>query len=121
MDDGTLVDASFESHRLPFLISQMSATLDKELFGSFFHGAPIFNVPGRTFPVSTYYLEDLLEQTNHIIEEGSRCAIRDYSGRETVSLWVTTRGGGKQRETADYQINEDVSDDFPEYSMATRK
>lgn len=101
--------------------SQMSATLDTELFGNFFRGAPIVNVPGRTFPVCTLYLEDLLEQTNHIIEVGSRCAVRDFSRRETVSLWVTARGGEKRRETADYQMNEDVSDDFPDYSMATRK
>jgi len=99
----------------------MSATLDKELFGTFFYEAPIVNVPGRTFPVSTYYLEDLLEHTNHIIEEGSRCATRNFSARETVSLWVTNRGGEKRRETADYQLTEDVSDDYPDYSLATRK
>jgi len=99
----------------------MSATLDTELFSNFFHGAPVINVPGRTFPVSTYYLEDILELTNHLIEEGSRCARRDFRNRETVSLWVTGRGGEKRRETADYQMNEDVSDDFPDHSMATRK
>lgn len=99
----------------------MSATLDKQLFGTFFLEAPIVVVPGRTFPVSTFYLEDLLEQTNHIIEEGSRYARRDISKRETVSMYVTSRGGEKRRETADYQTTEDVSDDFPGYSLATRK
>ena len=98
----------------------MSATLDTELFGSFFFGAPVINVPGRTFPVSTYYLEDILEKTKHIIDEGSRCARRDHRGRETVSLWVTGRGGEKRRETSDYQRNDNVSNDFPDYSMATR-
>jgi HrpA-like RNA helicase len=100
---------------------QMSATMDTKLFGTFFHGAPIVNVPGRTFPVSTFYLEDLLDQTNHMIEEGSRYARRDFSGRETATMWVTSRGGEKRRETADYQINEDVSDAFPGYRLATRK
>jgi len=99
----------------------MSATLDTELFGNFFRGAPIVNVPGRTFPVQTYYLEDLLDLTNHRIEEASRCAKRDFRGRETVSLFVTTRGGERRRETADYQVDEGVSDDFPGYSMETRR
>lgn len=98
----------------------MSATLDTELFGSFFCDAPVINVPGRTFSVSTYYLEDLLEKTKHLIDEGSRCARRDHSSRETVSLWVSGRGGEKRRETADYQMNDQVSNDFSTYSMATR-
>lgn len=71
--------------------------------------------------MSTYYLEDLLEHTNHIIEEGSRYARRDVSGRETVSMFVTSRGGEKRKETADYQMNDDASDDFPGYKLATRK
>jgi HrpA-like RNA helicase len=100
----------------------MSATLDTKLFGTFFHGSPIVNVPGRTFPVSTFYLEDVLEQTNHIIEEGSRYARRDNRrDRKTISMNVTSRGGEKRRETADYQMNEDVSDHFPGYKLATRK
>jgi HrpA-like RNA helicase len=102
-------------------ITQMSATLDTKLFGTFFHGSPIVNVPGRTFPVRTFYLEDVLEHTNHIIEEGSRHARRDFNGRETVSMYVTSRGGERRREQADYQMNEDVSDDFPGYKLATRK
>lgn len=101
---------------------QMSATLDTKLFGTFFCGSPIVNVPGRTYPVSTFYLEDVLEETNHIIEEGSRYTRRDYiRDRETISMSVTSRGGEKRRETADYQLNEDVSDKFPGWSLATRK
>lgn len=99
----------------------MSATLDTKLFSNFFRSAPVINVPGRTFPVSTYYLEDILEKTNHLIEEGSRCTKRDFNNRESVSLWVSGRGGEKRRETADYEMNEDVSDEYPSYSIATRK
>jgi pre-mRNA-splicing factor ATP-dependent RNA helicase DHX38/PRP16 len=32
-----------------------SATLDAERFSSFFGGAPIFRIPGRTFPVTRHY------------------------------------------------------------------
>lgn len=38
----------------------MSATLDAELFSKYFNGCPIINVPGFTYPVRTYYLEDVL-------------------------------------------------------------
>ena len=33
----------------------MSATLDTEMFSSYFNRAPIYSVPGRTFPVDVYY------------------------------------------------------------------
>ncbi len=101
----------------------MSATLDAELFKSFFNGAPLVSVPGRTFPVATYYLEDLLDATDHIIEEGSRYARRQRNERETTSLFVSTRGGEKRRETVslDSELSINVSDDFAGYKMSTRR
>ncbi|CAN0897445.1 DExH-box ATP-dependent RNA helicase DExH6 [Linum grandiflorum] len=38
----------------------MSATLDAERFAQYFGGCPIIRVPGFTFPVRTFYLEDVL-------------------------------------------------------------
>ncbi|KAJ0980405.1 hypothetical protein J5N97_008660 [Dioscorea zingiberensis] len=38
----------------------MSATIDAERFSQYFGGCPIIQVPGFTYPVSTYYLEDVL-------------------------------------------------------------
>jgi ATP-dependent RNA helicase DHX29 len=101
----------------------MSATLDAELFKTFFYGAPLVSVPGRTFPVATYYLEDLLDATDHIIEEGSRYARRQRNERETASLSVTTRGGEKRRETVslDSELSINVSDEFAGYKMSTRR
>ncbi|KAL9184942.1 hypothetical protein ACHAXT_002719 [Thalassiosira profunda] len=102
----------------------MSATMETELFSSFFRGAPVINVPGRTFPVSSYHLEDLLDATGHIIEAGSRYAFReDYRG-DTASLWVTTRGGEKRKETVDLTSQTqpgEVSDLYAGYSMSTRR
>lgn len=106
----------------------MSATMETELFTSFFsfQGAatPLISVPGRTFPVVPYYLEDLLDATGHIIEEGSRYAFRENNYGETASLWVTTRGGEKRKEMVDLtsQVTPgDVSDVYSEYTMATRR
>jgi ATP-dependent RNA helicase DHX29 len=98
--------------------------MDAKLFCSFFQNAPLLSVPGRTFPVSTYCLEDLLDATDHIIEEGSRFARREDRYNERAQLWVTNRGGEKRRETVDLVSQTDVgdvSDMFPGYKMSTRR
>ncbi|CAN0359512.1 unnamed protein product, partial [Ectocarpus sp. 8 AP-2014] len=41
----------------------MSATLNADLFSNYFSQAPKLNIPGYTFPVEEYYLEDALELT----------------------------------------------------------
>ncbi|PHH75424.1 hypothetical protein CDD80_2377 [Ophiocordyceps camponoti-rufipedis] len=43
----------------------MSATVDAERFSTYLGGAPILNVPGRTFPVDVRYLEDAVEITGY--------------------------------------------------------
>lgn len=43
----------------------MSATVNADLFSSYLGGAPILNVPGRTFPVDVRYLEDAIELTGY--------------------------------------------------------
>ena len=104
----------------------MSATIDSKVFSDFFSGAPFLDIPGRTFPVSSYYLEDLLEATGHIIEEGSRCAIRgDRVKSDTAQLWVTGRGGARHKKVVSLEdeIHREVvsEDDFSDYSMNTRR
>ncbi|KJR84503.1 ATP dependent RNA helicase [Sporothrix schenckii 1099-18] len=43
----------------------MSATVDAERFSKYLGGAPVLNVPGRTFPVQVQYLEDAVEATGY--------------------------------------------------------
>ncbi|KAF2625113.1 P-loop containing nucleoside triphosphate hydrolase protein [Macroventuria anomochaeta] len=43
----------------------MSATVDAARFSRYLNDAPILNVPGRTFPVQTQYLEDAIELTHY--------------------------------------------------------
>ncbi|EMS48785.1 putative ATP-dependent RNA helicase YTHDC2 [Triticum urartu] len=38
----------------------MSATIDAERFSQYFNGCPVIRVPGHTYPVKTFYLEDVL-------------------------------------------------------------
>ena len=102
----------------------MSATMDEKLFCSFFQGAPLVSVPGRTFPVNNYFLEDLLEATNHLIEESSRYALReDYRGEKTAMM-VTTRSGERRKQMVDCYDNplsmELDEDWYPGFKMSTR-
>ena len=101
----------------------MSATMDSELFCSFFNGAPLISVPGRTFPVSNYYLEDLMDATDHIVEEGSRYALRENRYEEKAALWITTKGGEKRKEVVDLVSQVDLGEVtmFPGYKMSTRR
>ncbi|KAL0028223.1 hypothetical protein WJX79_002624 [Trebouxia sp. C0005] len=39
----------------------MSATLNVALFTDYFHGCPLIQVPGYTYPVQDFYLEDVLK------------------------------------------------------------
>lgn len=43
----------------------MSATVDAERFSKYLGGAPVLNVPGRTYPVQVRYLEDAIELTGY--------------------------------------------------------
>ncbi|XP_033106409.1 putative ATP-dependent RNA helicase DHX57 isoform X2 [Anneissia japonica] len=49
----------------------MSATLNAELFSNYFGGCPVIDIPGKTFPVQQYFLEDAIEYTRFVVEENS--------------------------------------------------
>ncbi|XP_069463895.1 putative ATP-dependent RNA helicase DHX57 isoform X2 [Ambystoma mexicanum] len=52
----------------------MSATLNAELFSEYFRSCPVINIPGRTFPVDQYFLEDAIAMTRYVVEDGSMYA-----------------------------------------------
>lgn len=49
----------------------MSATLNASLFSNYFRGAPVLDIPGRTFPVEQLFLEDILERSGFVLEPDS--------------------------------------------------
>ena len=60
-----------------FQVILMSATVDADKFSTFFHHCPVISVPGRTFPVRTLHLEEVLELTpSYSLEEDSPYAQR---------------------------------------------
>ncbi|KAL0811429.1 hypothetical protein ABMA28_009831 [Loxostege sticticalis] len=55
------------AHTYPELrIILMSATVDTTLFTSYFGNCPVIEVPGRTYPVRQYFLEDSIELTKFV-------------------------------------------------------
>ncbi|XP_071450154.1 ATP-dependent DNA/RNA helicase DHX36-like [Hetaerina americana] len=48
----------------------MSATLNAEKFSQYYDKCPCINIPGFTYPVKEYFLEDVLEKTRYTISEG---------------------------------------------------
>ncbi|KFA74491.1 hypothetical protein S40288_08510 [Stachybotrys chartarum IBT 40288] len=53
------------ANRRDLKVVLMSATVDADRFSAYLGGAPVLNVPGRTFPVQVRYLEDALELTGY--------------------------------------------------------
>ncbi|XP_006215622.1 putative ATP-dependent RNA helicase DHX57 [Vicugna pacos] len=49
----------------------MSATLNAELFSEYFNSCPVITIPGRTFPVDQYFLEDAIAMTRYVLQDGS--------------------------------------------------
>ncbi|CAE8709179.1 unnamed protein product [Polarella glacialis] len=55
----------------------MSATINAQIFRDYFLGCGSFHIPGRTFPVTSYYLEHALQHTNFVIEPHSEFCRKD--------------------------------------------
>ena len=100
----------------------MSATVNAQRFSDYLAGAPILNVPGRTYPVETKYLEDAVELTGyHAPNDGMDIDIYDaediVDAKQSIVTNVTQFNGlekysVKSRETLaalnEYQIPYDL-------------
>lgn len=96
----------------------MSATLNAELFSSYFSGAPMLHIPGFTYPVRTHFLENVLEITGHRLTPYNQ--IDDYGQEKS---WKMQKQAFRKRKS---QIASSVEDaleaaDFRDYSLRTRE
>ncbi|KAG7271537.1 hypothetical protein CRUP_004000, partial [Coryphaenoides rupestris] len=71
----------------------MSATVDCTKFSRYFNNCPVVTVPGRTFPVEVFHLEDIVEQTGYVLEKDSEYSQRILEDEEEVNVSVTQKGG----------------------------
>ncbi|XP_021297123.1 DExH-box ATP-dependent RNA helicase DExH5, mitochondrial isoform X2 [Herrania umbratica] len=96
----------------------MSATLDAELFSSYFGGAPLIHIPGFTYPVQAHFLENILEMTDYRLTPYNQ--IDDY-GQER--MWKMSKQAPRKRKS---QIASTVEDalraaDFKDFRPQTRE
>ncbi|KAM9257545.1 putative ATP-dependent RNA helicase DHX57 isoform 1-T1 [Cariama cristata] len=77
----------------------MSATLNAELFSQYFNSCPVINIPGRTFPVDQFFLEDVIAMTRYVLEDSS--PYRRKTKQEN-------KQNGRHRRTAFEEVEEDL-------------
>ncbi|KAJ3402088.1 hypothetical protein HDU80_005387 [Chytriomyces hyalinus] len=98
----------------------MSATADAEKFARYFEtgfgtavSVPVVRIPGRTFPVEAFFLEDAVEQSGYEIDAGSEYAVRErYGGNVIGRVSVSGKGGNKNMVSL---VMEDGGDDEVSY------
>lgn len=96
----------------------MSATVNADLFASYFEsastavrskgGVPIVEIPGKTFPVNQVFLEDVIDLTGYALDDNSEYARppppRHASGRaanDNRSLATIYKGLGEYSDMVD--------------------
>ncbi|XVF12264.1 hypothetical protein REPUB_Repub08aG0100600 [Reevesia pubescens] len=98
----------------------MSATLNAELFSSYFCGAPTIHIPGFTYPVRAHFLENILEMTGYRLTTYNQ--VDDY-GQEKMWKMQKQAQSLKKRKSHLTSAVEDVLEnaDFRGYSLRTRE
>ncbi|KAI3447410.1 hypothetical protein Pfo_004075 [Paulownia fortunei] len=92
----------------------MSATINADLFSKYFGNAPTIHIPGLTFPVKEFYLEDVLEKTRYSIQS------------EFDNFPGNSRRGRRQQESKKDPLTElyedaDIDALYKGYSASTRR
>jgi ATP-dependent RNA helicase DHX29 len=77
----------------------MSATVDAERFSKYLDGAPVLQVPGRTFPVTSMFLEDAIEMSGYSLDNNyQEKRLTDLDDDADVDETISEKsknGGGK--------------------------
>ncbi|XP_019705493.1 DExH-box ATP-dependent RNA helicase DExH1 isoform X2 [Elaeis guineensis] len=92
----------------------MSATINAELFSTYFGNAPIIHIPGLTYPVAEVFLEDVVEKTRYRIKS------------EFDNFQGNSRRRRRQPSTKNDPLTEmfedvDIDAQYKNYSMSTRQ
>jgi len=108
----------------------MSASVNALRFSQYFNNCPVINIEGRTYPVESFYLEDIIELTGYTIEEDSEYAKKNNVKFNDIGKVTVTGQGGSSRDVRlaweesnikhehDYLLDEDQEH---EYSLTTIK
>lgn len=84
----------------------MSATLNADSFSNYFARCPTLEIPGRTFPVQQFFLEDAIEATGYSIDARSPYATagRKYKLLEGYSVRVSNVMSLLNRKKINYEL-----------------
>lgn len=95
----------------------MSATLNAELFSSYYGGAPMIHIPGFTYPVRSHFLENILEMTRYRLTPYNQI---DNYGQD--KMWKMQKQTIRKRKTQIASAVEESleSADFGQYNPLTR-
>ncbi|CAH1405915.1 unnamed protein product [Nezara viridula] len=94
-------------HNYPDLrVILMSATIDTTLFSEYFNKCRVLEIPGRSFPVKTYFLEDCVQMVKFVPPPDTRKNKNKDKDEETV-------GAGEDDENMNLKVS-------PEYGDAVR-
>lgn len=100
-------------HDTKLKVILMSATMDIKLLQSYFGNCPVIQVPGQSYSIKTYYLEDILFHTgyrtkmmntfyNAMKSEGFTSNSSNFNYKEEEGFWLDQH----TRNTVDDTINE---------------
>ncbi|KAK2888162.1 ATP-dependent RNA helicase DHX29 [Channa argus] len=103
----------------------MSATVDCDKFSNYFNRCPVITIPGHTFPVEVFHLEDIVEQTGYILEKDSEYSQKILEEEEEVSISITQKGGKTVQHQEvimrDSSSGWDLGPDMDHFSTRTRQ
>ncbi|CAA7396962.1 unnamed protein product [Spirodela intermedia] len=73
-----LIERQAASGRPKLKVVLMSATVDSSLFSRYFGNCPVITAEGRTYPVTTLFLEDIYEKLKYSLPSDSSSSGRHY-------------------------------------------
>ena len=87
----------------------MSATSDAAKFLEYFKDkVPHYmEIPGRTFPVTSFFLEDAIKHCKYVIEPDSEFAHIQSEKRKTVFVDVSGKSGKSSKQRLEWEVDDD--------------
>ena len=91
----------------------MSATLDADRFAAYWGNAPRMHIPGRTFPVEDFMLEDVLEKTgyNPPKKKRKKGGFNNFSRNRKANAWNDSEMSDDEMEDEDEPASVKNSDE----------
>ncbi|KAK6620959.1 hypothetical protein RUM43_011258 [Polyplax serrata] len=87
----------------------MSATIDTTLFSSYFGNCPIVEIPGRSFPIEQYFLEDCIQMVNFIPSMDSKKKKRKMTNKDDDDEEESVQVGDDVEENMNKVISQNYS------------